>query len=151
MNNLIYEDTARYGLGLKILLGGIIGLTLVLGIASLLWQDVEAALVMFGITLFDAFLFKAILPQRFQIFEDGVRIVLGGPFAINIPFSNISYVKSASGRKASVYLGLRFATSSRCVVEIIRKKGLNLVISPSHDDLFLEQANHALESLVGSK
>jgi len=76
LKNLIYEDTARYDLGLKILLGGILGLTLVLGIASLLWQDVEAALVMFGVTLFVALLFKAILPQRFQIFEDGVRIVL---------------------------------------------------------------------------
>ena len=150
MKNLIYEDTARYDFWLKILLGGILGLTLVLGIASLLWQDVEAALVMFGVTLFVALLFKAILPQRFQIFEDGVRIVLGGPFAINIPLSNIRYVKSASGRKAFVYWGQRFATSSRGVVEIIRKKGLNLVISPSHDDLFLEQANHTLESLLGS-
>ena len=145
MKILIYEDTARYDFWLKILLGGIIGLTLVLGIASLLWHDVDAALAMFGITLFDALLFKAILPQRFQIFEDGVRIDLGGPLSINIPFSSIERIKSASGRKASVYWGIRFATSSMGVVEIIRKKGLNLVISPSHDELFLEQANAALE------
>jgi len=150
VKHLIYEDTARYDFWLKILLGGILGLTLVLGIASLLWQDMEAALIMFGVTLFDALLFKAILPQRFQIFEDGVRIVLGEPFAINIPFSNIRYVKPASGRKTFVYWGQRFATSSRGVVEIARKKGLNLVISPSHDDLFLEQANYALESLACS-
>ena len=69
MKNLIYEDTARYDFWLKILLGGILRLTLVLGIASLLWQDVEAASVMFGVTLFDALLFKVILPQRFQIFK----------------------------------------------------------------------------------
>jgi len=68
VKNPVYEDTPRYDFWLKILLGGILGLTLVLGIASLLWQDVEAALVMFGVTLFDALLFKAILPQRFQIF-----------------------------------------------------------------------------------
>ena len=140
MKNLIYEDTPRYDLWLKILLGGSLGLTLVLGI-GLLWESTEVALIMFGVTLFNALLFKAILPQRFQIFEDGVRIVLGGPFTINIPFSNIRYVKSASGRQESVYWGLRFATSSRGVVEIARKKGLNLVISPSHDGLFLEQVS----------
>lgn len=149
MNNLVYEDTPRYDFWLKILLCGILGLTLVLGIV-LLWQSVETALVMFGVTLFDVLLFKAILPQRFQIFEDALRIDLGGPFAINIPFSNISYVKSAASSKAFVYRGIRFATSFRGVVEIVRKKGLNLVISPTHDDLFLEQVNRALESYLRS-
>lgn len=86
---------------------------------------------------------KAILPRRFQIFEDRLRILLGGPFAINIPFANIAEAKPASGRKATIYSGLRLATSSYHVVEIIRKKGLNLVISPAHDDMFLEQLNQA--------
>ena len=98
---------------------------------------------MFGITLFDTLLFKAILPQRFQIFEDGVRIVLGGPFAINIPFSNIRCVKSALGRKAFVYWGLRFTTSTHCLFEIVRMKGLGLIISPTNCDMFLEQFNQS--------
>jgi len=101
---------------------------------------------MFGVTLFDALLFKAILPQRFQIFENTLRIVLGGPFAINIPLANIKYAKSSSGSKAFVYWGIRFATSSRGVVEIACKKGLNLVISSTHDDMFIERLNQALET-----
>lgn len=149
MRNLIYEDKPRYDLWLKLILGGVLLLTLVLGVV-LLSQDREAALVMFGVTLFDALLFKAILPQRFQIFENTLRIVLGGPFAINIPFANIKYARSSSGSKAFVYWGIRFATSSRGVVEIARKKGQNLVISPTHDDMFRERLNQALETALHS-
>jgi len=141
-NTLLYEDTPHYDFWLKLILGGILVLTFILGIIFIS-QDTEAAVVMFGITLFDALLFKAILPRRFQIFEDRLRILLGGPFAINIPFANIAEAKPASGRKATIYSGLRLATSSYHVVEIIRKKGLNLVISPAHDDMFLEQLNQA--------
>ena len=97
---------------------------------------------MFGITLFDALLFKAILPRRYQIFEDGLKILMGWPFAINISFSNIKEVKPAEGRKALVYSGIRLATSTRYVIEIIRKKGLNIIISPSNI-MFLEQLNQA--------
>ena len=141
-SNLLFEDTPKYDLWLKLILGGILALTLILGIVSIN-QDTEAAIVMFGITLFDALLFKAILPRRFQIFEDRLKILLGGPLAINIPLPNIAEAKPASGRKVFVYWGSRFATSTRHVVEIVRRKGLNLVISPAHDDMFLEQLNQA--------
>ena len=95
----LYEDTPKYDSWLKFILGGILALTLILGIVFL-YQDTEAAIAMFGITLFDALLFKAILPRKYQIFEDRVKILLGGPFAINIPFCNIVEAKQASGRKA---------------------------------------------------
>jgi len=98
---------------------------------------------MFGITVFDALLFKAILPRRFQIFEDRLKILLGGPFSINIPFTNITDVKTVSGFKALVYWGIQYATSTSHVVEIIRKKDLNITISPSNLDMFLEQFKQA--------
>lgn len=129
---------------LKLILGGVLALTFILGVIFV-YQDTEAAIAMFGITLFDALLFKTILPRRYQIFEDRLRILMGGPFAINIPFSNIEEAKLASGGKVFAYGGLRLATSTRHVVEIFRKKGLNLVISPSNE-MFLEQLNHALQS-----
>ncbi|MFC1892721.1 hypothetical protein ACFLYR_01610 [Chloroflexota bacterium] len=141
-NTLLYEDTPKYDSWLKLVLGGVLALTFILGIVFL-YQDTEAAIAMFGITLFDALLFKAILPRRYQVFEDRVRILLGGPFAINISFSNIAEAKPASGRKAMIYSGIRLATSTHHVVEIVRKKGLNLVISPRDDDMSLEQLNQA--------
>lgn len=137
---MIYEDTPKYDLWLKLMLGGVLALTLILGIIFI-FQDSEVALAMFGVTLFDALLFKAILPQRFQIYQDRVRIVLGRPLAINIPFSNIRTVRTVSARKVFVYWGNRFATSTHIIVEIVRKKGLGFVISPANGDMFLEQLN----------
>lgn len=141
-NILLYEDTPKYDSWLKFILGGVLALTFILGIVFIS-QATEAALAMFGITLFDALLFKVILPRRFQIFEDRLKILLGGPFAINIPLSNIVEAKPASAKKVFAYWGIRFATSIHHVVEIVRKKGLNLVISPRNDDMFLEQLNRA--------
>jgi hypothetical protein len=142
---LIFEDTPKYDLWLKLILGGTLALTFILGIIFI-YQDTEAAIAMFGITIFDALLFKTILPRRFQIYEDRLKIILGGPFAINIPFSNIVDAKSASGKKLFFYWGSRFATSTHHVVEIVQKKGLNLVISPRNDDVFLERLNQNLQT-----
>jgi len=140
---LIYEGIPQYDPWLKLILGSTLALTLVLGIV-LLPVDLPGAWVLLGVTVFDALLFHAILPRRYQIFRDRLRIVLGRPFAFNIPFSAIRDVRSASGSKAFAYGGLRFATSSRSVVEIVRHKGLNLVISPANRDAFLEQLGRAL-------
>jgi hypothetical protein len=142
---LIFEDIPKYDLWLKLILGGVLALTLILGVIFL-YRDTEAAIATFGITVFDALLFKAILPRRFQIFEDRLKILLGGPFSINILLSNIEEAKPTSSRKVFAYWGNRFATSTSNVVEIVRKKGLNLIISPSNDDMFLEQLNQALLS-----
>ena len=146
---LIYEDGPRYDLWLKVILGGVIALTLVLGFV-LLAVDILGAWIMFGTTLFDALLFRAIIPRRFQIFEDRVKILLGGPFALNIPLADISEVRSASGREAFIYWGIRFATSFSGIIEIVRRKGLSVVISPLNPEMFLEQANRALESVHDS-
>ena len=142
---LIYEDTPKYDLWLKLILGGVLALTFILGVIFI-YQDTEAAIVMFAVTLFDALLFKAILPRRYQIFEDRLKILMGGPLAINISLSNIEEARPASGRKAFAYNGIRFATSSRHVIEIVRKKGMNIVISPRNSDMFLEQLNQARQT-----
>jgi len=145
MNTMVYEDTPRYDSWLKLLLGSVLALTLILGFV-LLPTDIGAAWVMFAVTLFDALLFKAILPRRYQIFQDRARIVLGGPFALNILLSDISEARLAPGGRAFIYWGIRFATSSSGVVEIVRKKGMNVVISPANADMFLEQLNRALKA-----
>jgi hypothetical protein len=141
---LLYEDTSRTDMWLKLMLGGILVMFLVLG-GVLLFQDEADAFVMFGVAVFYALLFKIIMPQRYQIYSDKIRIVLGGPLAWNIPLSTIKEVRSASGAKAFAYSGVRFATSSRNVVEIRRSRGCNVVISPSNRDIFLEQASRAMK------
>jgi len=142
---LIYEDTPQYDLWLKLIVGSTLATTLVWGIL-LLSTDLMSAWVMFGVTVFDALLFNAIIPRRYQIFLDRVRIVLGRPFAFNIPLSTISEARPASESQAFAYLGIRFATSSRSVVEIVRSKGWNVVISPANKDEFLKHLSQALKT-----
>ena len=144
-SQLIYEDTAEYDVWLKLILGSILSFTLLLGV-YLLSVDRTGALICFGVTVFDALLFYAILPQRYQIWADRVRIVLGRPFSVNIPLLTIKEVRPASGVKAFAYRGLRFATSSRTVVEIVRHRGWNFVISPANRELFLGRLLEALEA-----
>lgn len=132
---LLYEDTPQMDMWLKIMLGGV-----------LLFQDKGDAFGMFGIAVFYALLFKIIMPQRYQIYSDKIKIVFSGPIAWNIPFSTIKEVRSASGAKAFAYSGVRFATSSKNVVEIRRSRGCNVVISPSNKGIFLEQASRAMKS-----
>ena len=150
MSYLIYEDSALYDPWLKIILGSTLALTLVMGIVFLPF-DVAGAYVMFGVTLFDALLFNAILPRRYQIYQDRLRIVLGKPFAVSISFATIKEARSAAGSTIFIYWGIRFATSAKSVVEIVRSKGLNIVISPTDRDAFLEQLTQALQAMPNSK
>ncbi len=143
--SLLYEDTARTDTWLKLMLGGILVMFLVLG-GVLLFQDKEDAFGMFGIAVFYALLFKLVMPQRYQVYSDKVRIVLGWPLAWNIPFTTIKEVRSASGAKAFAYNGVRFATSSKNVVAIRRSKGCNAVISLSNKEIFLEQVSRAMKA-----
>jgi hypothetical protein len=140
---LIHEDVARYDPWLKFVLGGVIALTLVPGIV-LLSLELPRAYVWLATTAFDALLFHIVLPRRFQIFEDRLRIVLGWPLALNFPLTTIKEARPVPGAKALFYPGVRFATSTRSAIEIARHRGLNMVISPSNRDLFLEQLGRAL-------
>ena len=142
---LLYEDTPRTDTWLKLMLGGILIILLALGI-GLLFEETEDAFVIFGVTIFDALSFRLVMPQRYQVYSDKVRIVLGWPLAWNIPFTTIKEVRSASGAKAFAYNGVRFATSSKGIVEIIRSKGCNAVISLSNKEIFLEQVSRAMKA-----
>ena len=141
---LVYEDRPQYDLWLKLIVGSTLTLTLVMGIA-LLSVDLLATWVLLGVTVFDALLFSAIIPRRYQIYQDRLRIVLGKPFAVSISFAAIKEARSAAGSTTFMYWGIRFATSAKSVVEIVRSKGLNIVISPADRDAFLEQFARALK------
>jgi hypothetical protein len=142
---LLYEDTPKTDIWLRLILRGIPAILLVAGVV-LLFQDTEGAFVMFGVAVFDAALFRLVMPRKYQVYSDKVRIVLGGPFAWDIAFSTIKEIRSTSGASAFAYNGVRFATSSRGVVEIRRIRGFNAVISPSNKDVFLEHVRGAMKS-----
>lgn len=144
VNTPLFEDTSRYDLWLKLVMIGVPAALLINAIA-LISENKGDAWSMFGTMAFVILLFHAVLPKRFQVFEDRLRIVLGKPFAINIRLSNINHVRKVTGVKALASSGVRFATSSRYVVEIAHKKGLTVTISPASGEIFLEQLNRAIE------
>ena len=141
----ILEVEADYDLRLNLLLSSLLAIPLILGFI-LLSEDIGAASAMFGITVFDTLLFYAILPRYYQIFQDRLKIVLGYPFAINISFSTMKEARVVSASKAFIYWGIRFATSQKNVVEIVRNQGLNLVISPAKRNVFLDQLSQVLKA-----
>jgi hypothetical protein len=112
------------------------------GIYYLITAQVEAAIGMFAITLLMAATYWAIFPRKYLILDSKIRIVLGGQFSFNIPFDNLETARAPQG----VSLGINFATTflSKHAVEIIRKKGLNINITPSDRELFLDNLNKAL-------
>src|SRR4030042_1121411 len=144
---VVFEDKPVYDKLNKYLIGGIIAIPLIVAIV-LLTQDILGAAIMFGITVFDAMLFWCILPKRFIVFEDRLKIVLGGPFSITIPFRDIVKVRQATKDMAFVYWGYRLGTSLKFQVEIERRNGLSVLISPSMENEFIEQLNQARENYV---
>lgn len=143
---LLYTAKSPYALWLKLLLGGILAFTLVLGIA-LIPVDTLATWICLATTAFDGLLFWGVLPHALQIYEDRLRIQLGGPFAVNVALANIKEVKKGSGYDAFAYVGIRFATSTRNVVIIVRHRGWDIVISPDDADTFIERLNQARQVL----
>ena len=147
---LVYEEKAEYVSWFRLLFLIPIGLFIGAVIAASNLES-EVSLVLAGEGLFFIVLFYFIMPRKYQIFDDRLRIVLGYPFGINIFLSTIREVKHSPGMKAFVYSGVRFATSTKNVIEIVRNKGFNYVISPNNSEAFREQLNQAIEDKVGNK
>ena len=147
---LVYEDEALTAWWLRFLLGGVLVLTLVLGIVFLR-VDIAGAGVMFGVTLFDGLLFYSILPRKYQIYTDRLVIVLGGPFKKMVNLSDIKSVRRVAGSNALGYNGLRFTTSTEYVVQILRYNGMGIVISPAARDFFIDQLNQAIKQAQNRK
>ena len=141
MDSIIYEDTPRYDVWLKAIMVLPV-FFVIMGVYFLIIAQVEAAIGMFALTLLMAAVYWAIFPRKYLILESKIRIVLGGQFSFNIPFDNIETAREPEGAT----FGINFAScfSGKNTVEIIRKKGLNVNITPGDRELFLENLNKAL-------
>ncbi len=138
----LYEDKPAYSLLLKLLLVGLPA-SLIIG-ALIGWQRSGDSGLLFLVIegLGIALVFWAIFPRSYQVFTDRLRVALGGPFAVNVPFENLRGVAVSSG----ISFGLNFSTGVTTKhVEILRVRGARIGITPEHPDLFIEQANLAFE------
>ena len=137
----LYEDKPAYGLGLKIIIVLVPGLLL---FASLyFWSSgiEDAALALLVEAVIIGAIFWSILPHGYRIYEDHIRIALGGPFSVKVGFNNVKSVRVST----SLSLGVNFATAiSKSYVEIARARGMRIAITPKASDSFVENFDRAL-------
>ena len=137
---LLYQDEPASGTAVKLIMG--IVPAALLGVSIYLWSKGESTggrillveAVVVGMILW------AVLPRRYEVYEDHLRIVLGGPFAFKVGFDQIKIIEvtNRTGRT------INFVTTiTRTYVMIVRKKGLSIAITPKSNDLFVENALRA--------
>jgi hypothetical protein len=141
---LLYQDKPKYGLFLKLIL--IIPVAL-LASSIYLWSTGDAPISLALLT--EAFIIGLILwfvlPREYQVYENHLRIVLGGPFSVKVGFQNIEAIRITS----RVSFSINFVTRiTRSYVEIVIKKGMSIAITPTDDKSFVEKANLALSQWV---
>jgi hypothetical protein len=138
---LLHQDKPKYWLILKLVL--IIPLAFLMGSLYLyLSGDVSGSLALLPGALLSGLIFWFVFPRVYQVYDDHLRIVLGGPFSVKVGFQNIKEVR-ITGRTG---LTINFVTRiTRHYVEIVKKKGWSIAITPTDNDAFVENANRALE------
>jgi hypothetical protein len=137
---LLYQDKPKHGLLLKLVL--IIPVVL-LAVSVYLWSTGEAigSLVLLTEAFVIGLIFWFVFPREYQVYENHLRIVLGGPFSVKVGFQNIKTIRITSRLSFNINFVTRI---TRSYVEIVRKKGMSIAISPTDDESFVETANLAL-------
>ena len=144
---LLYQDKPKYGLILKLIL-----IIPVAFLASSLYLylsgDTLGSLALLPEAFIIWLLFWLVFPREYQVYEDHLRIVLGGPFSVKVGFQNIKAVRITNRTTLTINFVTRIA---KRYVEIVKKKGWSIAITPTDIDSFVTNANQALGQWLESK
>jgi hypothetical protein len=144
---LLYQDRPEYGLIMK----AILALPAVLLAAGIhYWSTGDASDGTASLTgaVIMAIAYWLVFPREYQVHEDHLRIVLGGPFSVKVGFENLKAV-SITGRPSP---GINFATRiARTHVQIEKRKGMSIAITPAAAESFVEEANLALSRWTATR
>jgi len=137
---LLYQDKPKYGLILKLVM--IIPVVL-LASGIYLWSTGDAidSLVLVIEAFIIGLIFWFVFPREYQVYENHLRIVLGGPFSVKVGFQNIEAIRITSRLSFTINFVTRI---TRSYVEIAIKKGMSIAITPTDDKSFVEKANQAM-------
>lgn len=142
----MFEERAEYETWVKIVLALPFVVILATSILIQLYEEDRKALPILLIVIFlITAVYWLILPRKFRITQDSLEIVIG--FTYRIPLTEIEKVKKGSSFNI-FFRGIKFATS-RNFIEIKRKGGLPITISPKNADLFFEQIRVHLRNFRG--
>jgi hypothetical protein len=96
-----------------------------------------------------AIYYWAATPRKYQIFENRIKIILGGPFSYSVPFDNIALAESGTWKDLWRFFGQfrDFVTcqSGEHLLKIVSVKGGVINITPGNRELFLDNLNKARE------
>jgi len=154
MDLVLYEDSPKYDPWIKLALAFPLVLLLVMGILFYIdanYSDIFpkeseadstlAAIVLLADVPFILFIYWLVLPRKIYILQDRIKIKLG-QFFLNVHFDKIESVKPVKGIVS--WFSINCITSYSRQVEIVRKKWLNIRISPSDREQFLQYVNRAI-------
>jgi hypothetical protein len=151
---VLFEDTIKYEFWVKVLLA--FPVILLIAMAAFFYysahykdavpNEVEIAfhtvsIVLFLTAPFILLVYWLVLPTKIYILQDRIRIKYG-LFFWNVRFDTIEIVKTAKGIPPLV--SNSSVTSYRNQIEIVRKKRMNIRLSPSRRDQFVDHANRSL-------
>ena len=138
---MLYEDDPEYGLLLKLLMVAVPGLSLAGSIYLWLSGETSGSLTLLAEAFIIAGTFSAILPRKYQVYEDHLRVVLGGPLSVKAGYEAIKEVRVTR----MPLLTMNFVTRmARRHVVIVRKRGMSIAITPRDNDEFAAAANRAM-------
>jgi hypothetical protein len=153
MNLVIFEDSIKYDLGIKIVL--VLSLVLLIVLGILFYVDAQdsdifpgepaaesrtGSFALFASAVFLLAVYWLILPRTIAVSQEGL-ILRFRAFNWNIPFATIRSIEPTSG--IIVWWAHSWITSYRSQIEIVRKYRLKIRVSPSSRDQFLEHAHKA--------
>src|SRR4030042_338390 len=136
MESLLHKDTTHRDIRLKLVLAIPVVIILIPALYALASNDTRTAYEMLVIVAVIIIVMWLIVPRQYLIFDDRLKIVLGGPFSFGVHFNTI---KTARIPKGTTF-GVNFPSSlsNNHVVEIVRNRRLSVTITPNERDLFLK-------------
>ena len=138
---LLYQDKPKYGLLLKLVL--IIPIAFLGGSLYLyLSGDISGSLTLLPSAFISGLIFWLVFPREYRVYKDHLRIVLGGPFSVKVGFQAIKEIRITNRTGLAVNFVTKIAKS---YVEIVKKRGWSIAVTPSDNESFIENANRALE------
>jgi hypothetical protein len=138
---LLYQDKPEYGLLLKLIILIVPGGLLATSVYLLLSGEDVGGLVLLIEVFIVSLIFWCVFPRMYQVYEDHVRIVLGGPFSVKVGFVDIKTIRTTNKLNVSVNFVTKLTNN---YVEISKKKGFPIAITPNDFEQFTENANSAL-------
>lgn len=135
MDNLIYEDNPHTDIWMKliVLLPAVI---MLITAASLLQIDPEGALYLSCLAFIIGIIIRFIIPTKYSIYDSKITIRFKGPFEFKIPFETLKTVRPSRWSTVGINLPANFSQAN--ALEIVRKRGLSITITPANKQLFID-------------